>query len=342
MNAVALRSLMDAFAGDRHTFLYRGQFLDVHTARLISLGEAAVGKNENNRTVRARLAFVLVEAYQNIIRHGRRSCSPTSQDPGRSMILLRNWEHRNSVSTINAVPQHRVNTLIDALKDLHALDPQQLKRRYLEKLQQPKRTQHGGAGLGLIEMARRSGHPLRHKLQELDADNLLFSLSVTLNDNGTEGQDLDALGHYHRDAMEGGVLMLCRGMDPHGITVSLFRMLEQEMAHDPACVQRIARSTRAGLDLLTAMNAPARSHALGLLSDELGSALLFGGEMPEDDALELNAAIKAPPRSDGPLAQTPGKALNALRNSAGGELQALDSTVADGQAQVLFIARLAC
>lgn len=342
MNAAALQTLLDAFAGDRHSFLYRGQFLDAHTARLISLGEAAVGKGESNRTARARLAFVLVEAYQNIIRHGSRTYSPASQDPGRSMLLLRNCEHRNSVSTINAVPRNEVNTLIDALKDLDALDPKQLKMRYLETLQQQKRTRRGGAGLGLIEMTRRSGNALRHKLVELDAEDLLFSLSVTLNESGTEGQDLDALALYHRLAMDGGVLMLCRGLDTPGITSSLFRMLEQEMAHDPACVQRIARSTRAGLDLLSAMDAPRQTHALGLLSDEHGYALLFSAEMSEADTLELNAAINGSDSSDDPLAQNPGKALKALRNSAGGVLKAFDSTFVDGKARVLFIARLDC
>ncbi len=342
MDIAPLQTLLDAFAGDKHTFLYCGQFLDVHTARLISLGEAAVGKGESKRATRARLAFVLVEAYQNIIRHGSRPYDASNRDPGRSMILLRNWEHRNSVSTMNAVPRSEVNTLIDALKDLDALDSKQLKTRYLETLQQQKRTRRGGAGLGLIEMTRRSGNALRHKLVDLDDENLLFSLSITLNEKGTEGQDLDALARYHGYAMDGGVLMLCRGLDTYGITSSLFRMLEQEMAHDPACVQRIARSARAGMDLLSAMDAPGRTHALGLLSNERGYALLFSAELSEDDALELSAAINGGDSSDTSLAQNREKALRALRNSSGGALRASENTSSEGRTRVVFTARLDC
>ncbi len=342
MDPSPLQSLLDAFAGDRHTFLYRGQFLDAHTARLISLGEAAVGKDESNRATRARLAFVLVEAYQNIIRHGSQSYDATSEDTGRSMILLRNWKHCNAVSTMNPVPLSEVDTLTETLKDLDALDSTQLKTRYLATLQEQKRTRRGGAGLGLIEMARRSGNPLRHKLVQLDPEHFLFSLSVTLNDKGLECQDLHALEHYHRHAMEGGVLMLCRGLETHGITSSLFRMLEQEMAHDPACVQRIARSARAGMDLLSAMGSPARTHALGLLNDEHGSALFFSAELPEADALELNAAIDQSDSRDTTLAHNQEKALKVLRNSSGGVLRSFESNAIEGTARVLFTARLAC
>lgn len=342
MDAAPLQMLLDAFAGDRHTFLYSGQFLDAHTARLISLGEAAVGQGENNKATRARLAFVLVEAYQNIIRHVSRPYVAPDRDRGRSMILLRNWSHCNAVSTMNAVARSEVNTLVDALNDLDALDEKQLKTRYLETLQQQKRTKRGGAGLGLIEMKRRSGNALRHKLVELDADNLLFTLSATLNEKGSECQDLEALEQYHRYAMEGGVLMLCRGLETHGITASLFRMLEQEMAHDPACVHRIARSARAGMDLLSAMDAPARTHALGLLNDMDGYALLFSGELSEDSALELTAAINGSDSSDVPLAQNREKALRALRNSSGGALKAFENTPLEGRTRVIFTAGLAC
>lgn len=342
MDAAPLQMLMDAFAGDRHTFLYCGQFLDAHTARLIALGEAAVGVNESSRSTRARLAFVLVEAYQNIIRHGSRKRGGGSKDPGQSMLLFRNREQSNVVSTMNALPRNEANALVDALKDLDALDDKQLKSRYLETLQQKKRTQRGGAGLGLIEMTRRSGKALHHKLVELDDEQLRFSLSITLGEKDTEGQDLDALDRYHHWAMEGGVVMICGGLEARGITSALFRMLEQEMAHDPACVQRIARSARAGLDLLSAMDAPARSHTLGLLNDGEAYSLLFSGEMSEDDATELNAIVAETGSGELQVAQNRARALKALRHSSGGALKAFGNKPVQDKTRVLFTARMAC
>lgn len=342
MAQAPLRMLLDAFAGDRHTFLYNGQFLDAHTARLIALGEEAVGHGEVNRATRARLAFVLVEAYQNIIRHGSRHYDISTKDPGRSMLLFRNWEESNSVSTVNTVLKSEANSLIGALKGLDALDKEQLKTRYLETLQQQKRTRRGGAGLGLIEMTRRSGNALRHRSVELDAEHLLFSLSITLNENSAEGEDLDALANYHRYAQEAGVVLLCCGLQANGTIVSLFRILKQEMGHDPACVQRIARSARAGLDLLTVMGAPACTHALGLLNDEQEYALLFSAELAEDDALELSAAIRGSESEEGRMAQNRAKALRTLRNNAGGALLSFENSSVQGKARILFTARMAC
>ncbi len=99
-----------------------------------------------------------MEAYQNIIRHR----APPVQGGARSLLLLNVGGEADRVLSLNPVSPDDVERLDDALKEVSRSDTAQLKDRFLARLRDGARTERGGAGLGLIEMARRSGGGLRH------------------------------------------------------------------------------------------------------------------------------------------------------------------------------------
>src|SRR5690606_33667526 len=64
-----------------------------------------------------------------------------------------------------------------------------------ERLQGDTTSQRGGAGLGLIEMARRSGQALWHRVTPLDHDLDLFALRILIGSAHalTSAEDMTAL-----------------------------------------------------------------------------------------------------------------------------------------------------
>ncbi len=227
-------ALYDALSGYRLTFLYSGLFHDDHTARLITLGDEFLELEGADKGVRGKFTFVMVEAYQNIIRHRAPLSRDLEQGRGRSMFLIRSNVGMHEVTAINPVTRPDAIKLTHALAGMQDMDPGQMKQAYLQGLQDEKRTERGGAGLGLIEMSRRSGHPLRMGLRELDADHMLFALRIMIGrtPKGKSGQEQDL--DLQREVVEQGISIVCRGSLAAGEQEVLMRIIERDLDTDLA------------------------------------------------------------------------------------------------------------
>lgn len=234
-------TLYERFAGDRLTFLYSGAFLDAHSARLIDLQEQHLEREGASRGIRGKLAFVLVEAYQNIVRH-RVKDDPVAAGQGRSLFLLRCGVDAHEVTAINAVPRSEVGALEVALERLSGLDMGEMKRIFLRGLQNEVRTERGGAGLGLVEMARRSGNPLRHTFTAVDGAHELFGLQVLVGDTGGWLSEGALPVDLHHTVAENGIMLMHRGALHAVAQENLLRMIEQDLSDGVAGASRTAQA----------------------------------------------------------------------------------------------------
>jgi len=225
-----VHDLHRGLAGDRFCFAYSGAFHDGHTGRLIDLGEAVMEDAGAARNARHRLAYVMVEAYQNIIRH-RASLPPDlSAGSGRSFFLLRCGQGFQQVVAVNAVARPEVPPLEEALAGLEGLDQVGLKERFLTKLSQEGMGRRGGAGLGLIEMARRSGNGLRHRMLELDKDHVLFRLEVNFGAAEAPAGGTDPCGFLHALFGREGLVFVHKGPRRAEVNDALVQLVDHDIA----------------------------------------------------------------------------------------------------------------
>ena len=103
-----------------------------------------------------RRAFGLfVELAQNVARHSAQRQGPA----GVGRIEVQRQGTALLLSTTNGLTEERRAALIADAGQLSASSPEQLQALRRERLRAPTRPT-GGAGLGLIEIVRRSGQPL--------------------------------------------------------------------------------------------------------------------------------------------------------------------------------------
>jgi hypothetical protein len=276
MDVALLHTLYDAFAGDRSTLLYSGRFPDAHTARLIVLGEETTQEQDNSKGSRARLAFVLVEAYQNIIRHRAALPETLANGNGRSVLLIRVFSGAHEVSTMNPVSNAEAEHVVEQLNGLEQLIPEQLKERYLESLKSDSRTERGGAGLGLIEMARRSGNALRHRLSPIDPEHQLFSLQVVLEPADPVSRSWTLLEHLHRSVVASNLLLFCKGISSQRMADALERMVEQELADGPERANKATLAFRSMNTVLESFGAEYSNSSVTLSRTPHGYSLSMG------------------------------------------------------------------
>src|SRR5690606_17012034 len=181
MDLATVHTLYETLADSRWGFLYSGAFHDEHSARLIDLAEDATKDPENdNGSFSKKLGFVLVEAYQNVIRHRSELKGGLHDGKGRSLFMVLSDGKNFDVATMNPMATEESRELRTLLERIGGTDLKQLKEMFLRGLQGNNPSQKGGAGLGLIEMARRANDGLQFQLRPIDPAVTMFTMQLRI------------------------------------------------------------------------------------------------------------------------------------------------------------------
>jgi hypothetical protein len=130
------------------------------------------------KTPLKKIFFISVEALQNMLIHG-------GKDPAghqHNYFILSKNHTKVEIITANLV----ANTSIEKLKtDVERLnsfnEPAELKSYYMEHLDKNEISDKGGAGLGFITIAMKSGNKLGYTFDKINDQLSLFMLRSTVN-----------------------------------------------------------------------------------------------------------------------------------------------------------------
>lgn len=123
---------------------------------------------------------VYIEMTQNI-RHYTREKNWSDQQAGATVVVSRDEQGRYVVSAGNLIETADGQLLLAAVAELAKKNKAELKALYKEQLRRP-RDEHvtSGAGLGLIDIARKSSEPLIASLQPVSDELSFISLSAVI------------------------------------------------------------------------------------------------------------------------------------------------------------------
>jgi len=129
-----------------------------------------------------RVFSVLVEQMQNIVRYSsdreRDEVDQAGEMAHGQVVVGREPGGRFFVACGNLVLTHDCEELARQINTLRAMDVQELKAFYKERRRAPERSSLKGAGLGLVEMARKAVSPLDYHVVPVDGQTSFFSMKV--------------------------------------------------------------------------------------------------------------------------------------------------------------------
>lgn len=123
---------------------------------------------------------VFVELAQNIQNHSLEKVLVNQQAIGIGIIVIREDEHKFVITSGNKLLNVDAEKLRSYCDVVNALGEDGLKKMYKEKLRMARQRDVIGAGIGLIDIIRKSNHPIVYTLQAVDEITQFFTLSVTL------------------------------------------------------------------------------------------------------------------------------------------------------------------
>lgn len=181
------RRIRDKMVKERLMFVYRGIVTNENSESLLMLLEKEMENSEFGFVGRKRLFMFVLESLQNVTRHSDRS-----QYGEMSLVVYSKTDTGYTVSTGNVIETDKIEELKTKLEEINRLDSDEIRNVYRQMLSNAEFSSKGGAGLGLIEMAKKTGNKLDYDFIRLDNNFSYFILSKTIDSGG--------IGiHFHGD-----------------------------------------------------------------------------------------------------------------------------------------------
>lgn len=240
MDQSTLFDIYNIIRDDKLSFVYQGEFSDDMTEMITSLSEFNMSKADEVTKLKKKVFFLMVESFQNIVRHGEKtkvSLNKTADKAG--IFLTRNINNTYYITSANLFKNDQVEGMIQKLKNVNSLDEHQLKALYLDILSNDGLSSKGGAGLGLIEMARKSGQELEFEFEKVNEEYSFFYLQIKIpNPTASEAIDVDSskisidvAKEFHKKMLDGDVLMVHHGDFSQGSILPLLQLIEDNLSH---------------------------------------------------------------------------------------------------------------
>jgi hypothetical protein len=164
---------------ERLMFVYRGVVTNENSASLLMLLEKEMENSEFGFVGRKRLFMFVLESLQNVSRHGDKN-----QYSEMSLVVYSKTDTGYTVTTGNVIEVNKIDGLRSKLDEINKLDSEEIRNVYRNMLSNAEFSSKGGAGLGLIEMAKKTGNKLDYDFIKLDDSFYYFILSKTVDSGG--------------------------------------------------------------------------------------------------------------------------------------------------------------
>jgi hypothetical protein len=130
----------------------------------------------DDRFLRKKINSILIECLQNLIFHSEDADQPV-HEPG---LIISRKDNAYQIQTTNLVPKDKAAMLTTYIDRINQMDEHQLREYYQEVLTNGKFNPKGGAGLGLINIARKTKDRKIHYSFLPAEPNLLFQMFIVV------------------------------------------------------------------------------------------------------------------------------------------------------------------
>lgn len=125
-----------------------------------------------------KIFFICVESLQNMLIHGHRDLSGSQHN----YFLVYKKGTQIIIATANLISNNAIEKVNGDLNTINSFaDPADLKAYYINHLEKNELSEKGGAGLGFITIAMKSGNKLNYKFDKISDLHSLFKIEAAVN-----------------------------------------------------------------------------------------------------------------------------------------------------------------
>lgn len=164
---------------NRLIIIYQGLFDQDIIKSMVSMTEKKLIQDNVDEGLRRKLFNIMVEGLQNICKHQLK----TDLLEYNPFLMVGEGEGCYKMSTGNLIAKDKIEIVQTKLDEINVLNKEELKEYYKQARLNSVISEVGGAGLGFIDMARKSGNKLEYKFYDVDESLSFFILYTKISSN---------------------------------------------------------------------------------------------------------------------------------------------------------------
>jgi hypothetical protein len=149
--------------------VYEGEVNQDITKAFTSLTQRSLEENdETSVPIKKRVYHVMVECLQNICKHSDNIQSGEPEVPGTGLFIVSKSEEGFSVITGNPVANSRIEEISTILNKVNSMNEDEIKVYYKQKMLESRISEKGGAGLGFIDIVKKTGNKIEFHFAKIN------------------------------------------------------------------------------------------------------------------------------------------------------------------------------
>jgi hypothetical protein len=136
---------------------------------------------EDRKTIK-KVAFVFVELVQNVVNHSAESIVVDGSDNriGKGIVALIDDEDAYIIQSGNLLENVKIAPIESHCETINQLGREGLENLFKKQIKIPRQEGANGAGIGLIEIARKTKNRLEIRIKKIDSSHSFLMLSARL------------------------------------------------------------------------------------------------------------------------------------------------------------------
>lgn len=186
---VDIYDFYDTMERNKIMLSFKGDITSELLTSILQIMESKLDNLQEEPKIKKKVYNVLVECLQNLYHHMDEIMPgdvANNNDPARSAIfMIGKSENQYTIITGNYIRNENVQGLGKRLDEINKLSKEELKDYYKAVLNNGEMSQKGGGGLGMIDIARKTGEKLDYNFMSVDDRYSFFSLNIKITQQPT-------------------------------------------------------------------------------------------------------------------------------------------------------------
>ena len=158
--------------------VYKGALSHETMKFFTKMAEEKISLRCKDISIKRKVFHVMVEMLQNITRH---SADADEKGAGNGLFVVGERSDYYYIITGNVVRSESVKDLEYNIETLNTLDREALNELHKKQIKKGELSLKGGAGLGLIDIIRKTGEKYNYQFLRLDEKYHFFVLKATIS-----------------------------------------------------------------------------------------------------------------------------------------------------------------
>lgn len=156
--------------------VYEGEFTQEITKSVLSMVERNMDSSGEESTIKRKVFNVMVECLQNVVKHA----DQLKNQNHNAVFMVGKHEEQYTIISGNPIKDENISIVQDKIDQINNLDKDGLKQLYKNIIKTTEISEKGGAGLGFVDMARKSGQKLEYDFEKMDNGFSFFALKSNI------------------------------------------------------------------------------------------------------------------------------------------------------------------